>query len=388
MRNSNYIGRLVMLPVILIVLPIGGTFGLLTADFEYLQYLGEWVYLASEPIWILPATLLKGAINYFAMDLFSVNEAAYGEQVSAVLAAARSRQSEAQGRYTRALPQVTKTREPRLSERLAEARRQEAEAARQSRLRRISRGIRKAMDRLEAPANRVRMLGTRFDAASEEAVRQIRSGDLRTSVRDDLLFGALGVTSAALGPGGELVKHGGKIVAGALDTERELAVLEMSRLEGRAAKLKALHGILASTRELPPDERRQAIREALAMAAPLLKRAQADEGMTAWSFLGKANGRRENWNHVAPEFRKRIQKYGLGMIAGVGINQGAKALPAVRRLPDLDAVVRRRAGSKAFFQAVGKETGKEVAGAAADRGISPAVDWVDRMVDKFKEKQQ
>jgi len=389
MRNTNYIGRLVMLPIILLVIPFGGPVALLTGDFEYLEYMAKYVYLASEPLWILPVTLVKGTWGYFTMDLFPVDEAAYGEKVSAVLAAARTRQSEAQGRYSRAVPPTPRSREERLAERLAEARKQAADAARHSQLRRISRGIRKAMDRLEAPATRVRMLGTRIDEASEEAVRRIRSGDLRSSTRDELLFGALGVTSAALGPvAGEVVKHGGKMVAGTLDTERELAVLEMSRLEGRAAKLKALHHILASTRALPPDERGRAIRETLAMAAPLLTRARADEGMTAWSFLGKANGRRENWNVVAPELRKRVQKYGLGMIAGVGINQGAQALPVVRNMPDLDAVVRERAGARAFFQAVGKETGKEVAGAVADRGISPAVDWVDRIVDKVKEKNQ
>ena len=368
--------------------PLNLLHGLLTGNFDKMILCLEVSFWWLEPYWILPYHMAKwggiglyhmgkwgwvglsatagGIGSYVSMDLVEFDEYEYEGEVSSLHDEAVERQSASQADFVRWEPESEESRQQRVAERIAKIRGQAAQEAQHSQLRRIYRGIRETQEKLDAPEARVRQLGPKLDPVSDEAIRQVRSGELRDSRRDDLLFGAFDKLTSAFGPVGEVVQHAGHAMVGAIDTQRELAVLESSRLEGRAARLRSLQQTLGSLRDLPPEEKKKAIQKCLSEAAPLLTRARAEEGLTGWRFLGKARSRRANWEIEAPVLRKRIQKYGAGMVLGKLMPEGAD-----------EVSLETGADGLRFFR-------EGVEATVKSKATGLGLDWVDQAVDRVQ----
>jgi hypothetical protein len=297
-----------------------------------------------------------------------VDEGAYRSLKAAAIADAQARQAAAQATFTRYQPESEASRAKRVNDRLAEARAQAEAEAKNSPLRRISAGIREANARLDA--HPPRPLSGGLDPAADEAVIQVQAGDLTRSKRNENLFRAAEIGAGAIGLSGAVIAAEGGIIA--LDSERELVVLESSRMEVRAKRLQQLHDRLEAMNKLAPEERTRAIRSALAEASPLLARARADTDMTGWRLIANANTRRENWEIEAPVLRKNIQTFARDKLKDFSAEKIANELPLLRQLSDFHHLVVTHSNARRFFIASAEEAGND--------GVKRGLDWLDALV--------
>lgn len=311
-------------------------------------------------------TVGKGGYDYFAMQLFEPDAKAQEERVSAAVRAARER--EAAAREARARAEAAREAERRRAIAAAiEQARAQAEAEARARAAWFNRGVAEIRRKLDAPETRARLYAQEIGGPAEEAIHRVRAEE--ASLREDVLFGAYNVGTAAFGLPGVAAYVAGHAAAGAIDLARDLVVFETERVERRAARLEAVRRLLAEARELPPEERHGRTRAILEAAAPLVDAARAEAATSEWRFLGQALSRRENWAAAAPVLREQLKSFGLSTLIGVGAGHAIARVPGVRNAPDLDEVVGRGWDARQFFQALGKEALGEAAGTAVESAI-------------------